>query len=183
MTKTKMTSLKILIAVLLVAIASLAYILLTRFFPSEEVFFMGSRALTRALVLDLSIKSNKDYATFLAENSGFLVVHPAKSSEDHRDDILETRDIFALVEKTNINTLQDSDPLYSELELLFLKKTPLGIRANYVTLSSLGVKSIFFNPDYLGQFSQIYQDKLPHAAGYAIMGDGSQRQIRDILVK
>ena len=95
-----MTWLKVFIAVLLIAIASLAYILLTRFFPSEEVFFMGSRALTRALVLDLSIKSNKEYPTFLAENSGFLVVHPAKSAEDHRDDVLETRDILALVEKT-----------------------------------------------------------------------------------
>ncbi len=178
----KMTSLKILIGVLLVTIACLAYILLTRFFPSEEVFFMGSKALNRALVLDLSIKSNKDYATFLPENSGFLVVHPAQSAEDHRDDILETRDIFALVEKTNKNTLQDSDPLYPELELLFLRKTPLGIRGNYVTLSSLGVKSIVFNPEYLQHFLQIYQDKLPHAAGYAIMGDSSQRQIRDILV-
>lgn len=86
---------------------------------------MGSRALTRALVLDLSIKSNKDYATFLAENSGFLVVHPTKSSEDHRDDILETRDIFALVEKTNKNTIQDSDPLYSELQLLFSEENAL----------------------------------------------------------
>lgn len=178
----KMTSLKILIGVLLVTIACLAYILLTRFFPSEEVFFMGSKALNRALVLDLSIKSNKDYATFLPENSGFLVVHPAKSAEDHRDDILETRDIFALVEKTNKNTLQDSDPLYPELELLFLRKTPLGIRGNYVTLSSLGVKSIVFNPEYLQHFLQLYKDKLPHAAGYAIMGDSSQRQIRDILV-
>lgn len=177
-----MNGLKVFIAILLMAIASLAYLLLTRFFPSEEVFFMGSRALTRALVLDLSIKSNKDYATFLAENSGFLVVHPAKSAEDHRDDILETRDILALVEKTNKNTLQATDPLYPELELLFLRKTSLGIRANYVTLSSLGVKSIFFNPDYLIHFSQIYQDKRPHAAGYAIMGDSSQRQIRDILV-
>ncbi|MFZ0219883.1 MAG: hypothetical protein WAL30_06725 [Candidatus Aquirickettsiella sp.] len=179
---TKMTSLKVLIAVLLVAIAGLAYILLTRFFPSEEVFFMGSKPLTRALVLDLSIKSNKDYPTFLAENSGFLVVHPTKSAEDHREDVLETRDIFALVEKTNKNAIQDSDPLFSELELLFLRKTPLGIRANYVALSSLGVKSIFFNPDYLIHFSQIYQNKLPQAAGYAIMGDSSQRQIRDILV-
>lgn len=178
---TKMTSLKLLITVLLVAIASLAYILLTRFFPNEEVFFMGSRAITRALVLDLTIKS-KDYPAFLPENSGFLVIHPTQSAEDHRDDILETRDIFALVEKTNKNTIQDSDPLYSELELLFLKKTPLGIRANYVSLSSLGVKNIFFNPDYLLHFSQIYQDKLPHAAGYAVMGDSSQRQIRDILV-
>lgn len=178
---TKMTSLKILIAVLLVAIASLAYILLTRFFPSEEIFFMGFRPLTRALVLDLSIK-NTDYPSFLPENSGFLVVHPTQSAEDHRDDLLETRDIFALVEKTNKNTIQDRDPLYPELELLFLKKTPLGLRANYVTLSSLGVKSIFFNPEYLSNFSKIYQDKLPHAAGYAIMGDSSQRQIRDILV-
>jgi hypothetical protein len=178
----KVTWLKVLIAVLLVAIASLAYILLTRFFPSEEVFFMGSRALTRALVLDLSIKSNKDYATFLAENSGFLVIHPAKSAEDHRDDLLETREILALVEKTNKNTVQESDPLFPELELLFLKKTPLGLRANYVTLSSLGVKSVFFNPDYIDHFSQIYEDKLPHAAGYAVMGDSSQRQIRDILV-
>lgn len=179
---TKMNGLKLLIAVLLVAIASLVYILLTRFFPSEEVYFMGSRAITRALVLDLSIKSNKDYATFLPENSGFLVVHPVKSAEDHRDDLLETRDIFALIEKTNKNTVQDSDPLYPELELLFLKKTPLGMRAHYVALSSLGVKSIFFNPDYLLHFTQIYQDKLPHAAGYAIMADSSQRQIRDILV-
>jgi cell division septal protein FtsQ len=56
-----MTSFKLMIVVLLVAIACLAYILLTRFFPSEEVFFMGSRAINRALVLDLSIKSNKDY--------------------------------------------------------------------------------------------------------------------------
>jgi hypothetical protein len=179
---TRMSWLKLSLGVLLVAIASLVYILLTRFFPSEEVFFMGSRAITRALVLDLSIKSNQDYATFLPENSGFLVLHPIKSSEDHREDILETRDIFALVKKTNKNTIQDSDPLYPELELLFLKKTPLGIRANYVTLSSLGVKSIFFNPDYLLHFSPIYQDKLPHAAGYAVMGDSSQRQIRDILV-
>lgn len=177
-----MTWLKVLIAVLLIAIASLAYILLTRFFPSEEVFFMGSRALTRALVLDLSIKSNKEYPTFLAENSGFLVVHPAKSAEDHRDDVLETRDILALVEKTNKNTVQEKDPLYSELELLFLKKTALGIRANYVTLSSLGIKNIFFNPDYLAHFSALYEDKLPHATGYAVMGDSSQRQIRDILV-
>lgn len=178
----KMNWLKLMIGVLLVVIASLSYLLLTRFFPSEEVFFMGSRAITRALVLDLSIKSNKDYATFLPQNSGFLVVHPAQSAEDHRSDILETRDIFALIEKTNKNTIQDSDPLYPELELLFLKKTPLGIRANYVTLSSLGIKSIFFNPEYLLHFMQIYQDKLPHAAGYAVMGDSSQRQIRDILV-
>ncbi|MFM2322424.1 MAG: hypothetical protein RLZZ225_577 [Pseudomonadota bacterium] len=177
-----MTWLKVLIAVLLIAIASLAYILLTRFFPSEEVFFMGSRALTRALVLDLSIKSNKEYPTFLAENSGFLVVHPAKSAEDHRDDVLESRDILALVEKTDKNTIQEKDPLYGELELLFLKKTALGIRANYVTLSSLGIKSIFLNPDYLSHFLALYKDKLPHAAGYAVMGDGSQRQIRDILV-
>lgn len=178
----KMNWLKLMIGILLVVIASLSYLLLTRFFPSEEVFFMGSRAITRTLVLDLSIKSNKDYATFLPENSGFLVVHPVKSAEDHRSDILETRDIFALVEKTNKNTIQDLDPLYPELELLFLKKTPLGIRANYVTLSSLGIKSIFFNPEYLLHFMQIYQDKLPHAAGYAVMGDSSQRQIRDILV-
>ena len=177
-----MTWLKVFIAVLLIAIASLAYILLTRFFPSEEVFFMGSRALTRALVLDLSIKSNKEYPTFLAENSGFLVVHPAKSAEDHRDDVLETRDILALVEKTNKNTIQEKDPLYAELELLFLKKTALGIRANYVTLSSLGIKSIFFNPDYLAHFLELYEDKLPHAAAYAVMGDSSQRQIRAILV-
>lgn len=179
---TKMTWLKALLAVLLVLIASLAYILLTRFFPSEEVFFMGSRALTRALVLDLSIKSNKNYPTFLAENSGFLVVHPTQSTEDHRDDILETREVLALVEKTNKNTIQDSDPLFSEFELLFLKKTPLGLRANYVTLSNLGVKSVFFNPEYIAHFSEIYTDKLPHAAGYAVMGDSSQRQIRDILV-
>lgn len=178
----KMTSLKVLIAVLLVTLACLAYILLTRFFPSEEVFFMGSKAINRAMVLDLSIKSNKDYATFLPENSGFLVVHPAKSAEDHRDDLLETLDILALVEKTNKTTLQDSDALYPELQLLFLRKTSLGIRANYVTLSSLGVKSIVFNPEYFQQFLKIYQDKLPHAAGYAIMGDNSQRQIRDILV-
>ena len=180
---TKMTSLKLVIALLLLAIACLAYLLLTRFFPSEEVFFMGSRTITRALVLDLSIKSNKDFATFLPENSGFLVVHPVKSAEDHRDDILETRDIFALVEKNNKNTIQNTDPLYQELELLFLRKTPLGIRANYVTLSSLGVKTIVFNPDYIQHFLPIYQDKLPHAAGYAVMGDSSQRQIRDILVK
>lgn len=180
---TKMTSLKLVIALLLLAIACLAYLLLTRFFPSEEVFFMGSRAITRALVLDLSVKSNKDFATFLPENSAFLVVHPAKSAEDHRDDILETRDIFALVEKNNKNTLQNTDPLYQELQLLFLRKTSLGIRANYVTLSSLGVKTIVFNPDYIQHFLQIYQDKLPHAAGYAVMGDSSQRQIRDILVK
>lgn len=178
-----MTGLKILIAALLVAIACLAYLLLTHFFPSEEVFFMGSRAINRALVLDLRIKSNKAYATFLPENSGFLVVHPVKAAEDHRDDILETRDIFALVEKTNKNTIQNSDPLYSELELVFLRKTPLGIRANYVALSSLGIKNIVFNPEYVQQFLQIYQDKLPHAAGYAVMGDSSQRQIRDILVK
>ena len=164
-----MTWLKVFIAVLLIAIASLAYILLTRFFPSEEVFFMGSRALTRALVLDLSIKSNKEYPTFLAENSGFLVVHPAKSAEDHRDDVLETRDILALVEKTNKNTIQEKDPLYAELELLFLKKTALGIRANYVTLSSLGIKNIFFNPDYLAHFLELYEDILPHAAAYAVM--------------
>jgi hypothetical protein len=180
---TKMTSLKLVIALLLLAIACLAYLLLTRFFPSEEVFFMGSRAITRALVLDLSVKSNKDFATFLPENSAFLVVHPAKSAEDHRDDILETRDIFALVEKNNKNTLQNTDPLYQELQLLFLRKTSLGIRANYVTLSSLGVKTIVFNPDYIQHFLQIYQDKLPHAAGYAVMGDSSQRQIHDILVK
>lgn len=180
---TKMTSLKLVIALLLLAIACLAYLLLTRFFPSEEVFFMGSRAITRALVLDLSVKSNKDFATFLPENSAFLVVHPAKSAEDHRDDILETRDIFALVEKNNKNTLQNTDPLYQELQLLFLRKTSLGIRANYVTLSSLGVKTIVFNPDYIQHFLQIYQDKLPHAAGYAVMGNSSQRQIRDILVK
>lgn len=179
---TKMNWLKLFVAILLVSIASLVYILLTRFFPSEEVFFMGSRAITRALVLDLSIKSNKDYATFLPENSGFLVIHPLKSAEDHRDDLLETRDIFALIGKTNKNTIQDSDPLYQELELLFLKKTALGIRANYVTLSSLGVKSIFFNPEYLLHYEQIYQNKLPHAAGYVVMGDSSQRQIRDILV-
>lgn len=91
---TKMTSLKLVIALLLLAIACLAYLLLTRFFPSEEEFFMGSRVITRALVLDLCIKSNKDFATFLPENSGFLVVHPTKSAEDHYDDILETRDIF-----------------------------------------------------------------------------------------
>ncbi|EDP46108.1 hypothetical protein [Rickettsiella grylli] len=177
----KITSLKILIAVALIVIASLAYLLLTRFFPSEEVFFMGSRALTRGLILDLAIKK-KDYPSFLTENSAFLVVHPAQSAEDHRADILETRDIFALIEKTNKNTIHETDPLYAELELLFLKKKPLGIRANYMTLASLGVKSLFFNPDYLNTFSQIYQDKLPHAAGYAIMGDGSQRQIRDILI-
>lgn len=179
--KMKMTWLKVLIAALLITIASLAYILLTRFFPNEEVFFMGSRALTRVLVLDLSIKS-KDYPSFLTENSGFLVVHPAKSAEDHREDILETRDILALVEKTNKNTIQETDPLFSELALLFLKKTALGLRANYVTLSSLGIKNVFFNPDYLANFLHIYTDKLPHAAGYAVMGDSSQRQIRDILV-
>lgn len=177
----KITRLKILMAVVLIAIASLAYVLLTRFFPSEEVFFMGSRALTRALVLDLTIKK-EDYPSFLTENSAFLVVHPTQSSEDHRADILETRDIFHLIEKTNKNMIQASDPLYTEFELLFLNKKPLGIRANYVTLASLGVKSLFFNPEYLHTYLQVYQDKLPHAAGYAIMGDGSQRQIRDILI-
>lgn len=177
----KVIWLKALIVVLLIAIASSAYILLTRFFPKEEVFFIGSRPLTRALVLDLRVKE-KDYPSFLAENSGFLVIHPTKSTEDHREDILETRELLALVEKTNKSTIQENDPLYADLEILFLKKTVLGLRANYVTLPSLGIKNIFFNPDYLAHFLEIYTDKLPHAAGYAVMGDGSQRQIRDILV-
>ncbi|MES2142244.1 MAG: hypothetical protein V4471_05095 [Pseudomonadota bacterium] len=178
-----MPGLKVIAVIVSIAIASLAYILLTRYFPSEEVFFMGSRPLTRALVVDLKIKSNKDFSTFLPENSGFLVLHPSKSPEDHREDILETRDFFALLAKTNKNTIQTGDDLYPELEILFLKNTLVGLRANYVTLSSLGIKSIFFNSDYLAQFSELYQDKLPHAAGYTVMADGSQRLIHDILVK
>lgn len=178
-----MSGLKVIAIIVSIAIASLAYILLTRYFPSEEVFFMGSRPLTRALVVDLKVKSNKNFPTFLPQNSGFLVIHPNKSPEDHREDIIETREIFALLAKTNKNTLQEGDTLYSELEILFLKNTLMGLRANYVTLASLGIKSIFFDSDYLLQFPELYQDKLPHAAGYVAMADGSQRLIHDILVK
>jgi hypothetical protein len=178
-----MTGLKVFAAIISIVIASLAYILLTRYFPSEEVFFMGSRPLTRVLVVDLKVKSNKNFPTFLPGNSGFLLIHPEQSPSDHRDDILETRDIFASLAKTNKNTLQESDALYSEVEMLFLQKTLLGLRANYLPLSKAGIKSIFFDPDYLLQFSDLYQDKLPHAAGYVLMVDGSQRSIRDILVK
>lgn len=178
-----MTGLKVLAAIVSIAIASLAYILLTRYFPSEEVFFMGSRPLTRVLLVDLKIKSNKDFPTFLPGDSGFLVIHPDQSPTDHREDILETRDILAFVAKTNKNTIQETDPLYSQFEILFLKKTLIGLRANYVSLPNAAIKSIFFDPDYLAQFSELYQDKLPHAAGYTVMVDGSQRSIRDILVK
>lgn len=178
-----MRGLKIIAAIASIMIASLAYILLTRYFPSEEVFFMGSRPLTRALAIDMKIKSNKNFPTFLPENSGFLVIHSSKSPEDHRDDILETRRIFDLVAKTSKNVVQENDPLFSEFNVLFLKHTLVGVRANYMTLDSLGIKSIFFNPDYLSQFSELYQDKLPHAAGYAVMADSSQRLIHDILVR
>lgn len=175
-----MTRLKVTIAVLLIALAGLA-ILLTRFFSNEAAFFSGSPGLTRSLVLDLGIKRER-YPSFLAENSGFLVVHPRQAAANHRDDILETRAILALLEKSHKNTIPETDPLYAELELLFLKKTALGLRAKYFSLPSLGIKSIFFDPDYLAHFAEIYTDKLPHAAGYAVMGDGSQRQIRDILI-
>jgi hypothetical protein len=178
-----MTWLKVIAAIISIALASLIYILLTRYFPSEEVFFMGSRPLTRALAVDLKVKSNKNFPTFLPENSGFLVIHPSKSPEDHREDVIETRDLFALVAKTNKNTIQEGDPLYSELEVLFLKNTLMGLRANYVTVANTGIKTVFFDPDYLLQFSQLYQDKLPHAAGHTVMADGSQRLIHDILVK
>jgi hypothetical protein len=52
-----------------------------------------------------------------------------------------------------------------------------------VKLANLGVKSVFFYPDYLAQFAELYEDKLPHSAGYLVMADGSKRAIRDILVK
>ncbi len=68
------------------------------------------------------------------------------------------------------------------MEILFLKSTLVGLRANYVSLTSLGIKSVVFDPNYLAQFSELYQDKLPHAAGYTVMADGSQRLIHDILV-
>jgi hypothetical protein len=178
-----MTGLKIIAAIVSIIIASLAYILLTRYFPSEEVFFMGARPLTRVLVVDMKVKSNKEFPTFLPENSGFLVVHPSKSPEDHRDDTLETRRIFALLAQTNKSVVQENDPLYTELEMLFLKHTLVGIRANYMTLANVGIKSIFFNADYLSQFAELYHDKLPHAAGYVVMADGSQHLIHDILVK
>ena len=174
--------LKLIAAIVSIVIASLAYILLTRYFPSEEVFFMGSTPLTRALAIDLRVKA-RDFPTFLPENSGFLVIHPNKSSEDHSEDILETRDIFNVVTKTNKNVIEENDTLYPELEILFLKKTLVGLRANYVSLASLSIRSVFFNPDYLSQFSELYQDTLPHAAGYMLMADGSQRLIHDILVK
>lgn len=178
-----MTGLKIIAAIVSIIIASLAYILLTRYFPSEEVFFMGSGPLVRALAVDMKVKSNKEFPTFLPENSGFLVIHPSKSPEDHRDDVLETRRILALVAKTNNNVVQETDPLYAELEVLFLKHTLVGVRASYITLANAGIKSITFNSDYLSQFAELYHDKLPHAAGYVVMADGSQRLIHDILVK
>lgn len=178
-----MPGLKVIAVIVSIAIASLAYILLTRYFPSEEVFFMGPKSLTRVLVVDLKVKSNKAFPTFLPENSGFLLIHPGKSPEDHREDTLETRDIFALLLKANKNITQEGDPLYSELEVLFLKKTIMGLRANYASLSSLGIKSVFFDPNYLLQFSELYQDPQPHAAGYITMVDGSQRLIHDILMK
>ena len=178
-----MTGLKIIAAIISIVIASLAYILLTRYFPSEEVFFMGSEPFVRALAVDMKVKSNKAFPTFLPENSGFLVIHPSSSPEDHREDVLETRRILDLVIKTDNNVIQKGNMLYSQLEILFLKHTLVGIRANYVNLANVGVKSIFFNPDYLSQFAQLYQNKLPHAAGYMVMADSSQRLIRDILVK
>ncbi|MDQ8039161.1 MAG: hypothetical protein REH83_02015 [Rickettsiella sp.] len=178
-----MTWLKIIAVIVSIALASLAYILLIRYFPSEQLSFLSSKSLTRALLVDLKIKSNQDFPTFLPENSGYLVMHLDDASADHRKDILETRDIFDFLIKTNKNTVETSDTLYSEMEVMFLKKTLIGLRANYVALASLGIKSVFFDPDYLSQFSELYEDKLPHAAGYIIMTDGSQRLIRDILVK
>ncbi len=50
---------------------------------------------------------------------------------------------FALVEKTNKNNDTRQGPSLSRIRITFFEKTPLGLRANYVTLSSLGVKSIF----------------------------------------
>jgi hypothetical protein len=178
-----MTGLKVIAAIASIAIASLVYILLIHYFPSEEIFFIGSRPLIRALAIDLKVKSDKDFPTFLPENSGFLVVHPNNSPEDHREDIIETRDVLALVAKTNKNIIQEDDTLYPELEILFLKKTLMGLRASYVPLADLGIKSVFFEPNYLSQFPELYQDKLPHAAGYTVMADRSQRLIHDILVK
>ncbi len=102
-----MTWVKVIAAIVSIAIASLAYILLTRYFPNEEVSFMGPKPLVRALAVDLKVKSNKDFPTFLAENSGFLVIHPSKSPEDHREDIIETRDIFDLVAKSKKTTFQE----------------------------------------------------------------------------
>jgi hypothetical protein len=177
-----MTGLKITAAIVSIVIASLTYILLTRYFPNEEVSFMGPKPLTRVLAVDLKVKSNKDFPTFLAKNTGFLVIHPSQSPEDHREDIIETRDIFASVAKAKKTTFQAGDELYPELEILVLKSTLVGLRANYLTLASLGIKSVVFDPNYLSQFSELYQDKLPHAAGYTVMADGSQRLIHDILV-
>lgn len=178
-----MAGLKIIATILSIAIASLAYILLTRYFPSEEIFFMGSQSLTRVLAVDMKVKSNKNFPTFLPENVGFIVIHVNQSPADHRNDILETRRILPVVTKTKQNIVRDSDALYAHMEILFLKHALVGLSADYMTLASLGIKSIDFNADYLPHFADLYQDKLPHAAGYITMADGSQRLIHDILVK
>ena len=165
------------------AIAVLAYILLIYYFPNEQVLLFGSKPLQRVLIVDLTVKSNKRFPTFLPKNSGFLVVHSDQVSSDHRKDKVETNDIFKLIIKLDKHVIDNHDALYSDLRVLFLKKDLTGLRAQYQSLSALGIKSLFFNPDYLSHYLALYQDKLPHAAGYLTMADGSQRLIHDIVVK
>jgi hypothetical protein len=178
-----MVRLKIIAVIASIAVAGLAYILLSRYFSSEEAFFIGPKPLTRALLVDMKVKSNRDFPTFLPENSGFLVIHSSQSPKDHRKDTVETRDIFNIIAKTNKNIIDSHDELYAKFEILFLKKTLAGLQAKYVTLATLNISSIFFDPNYLLQFSELYQDSLPHAAGHIVMTDSSQRLIHDILVK
>ncbi len=177
-----MERLKVIAVIVLVVVAGVAYFLWLRYLPDEKVFSL-SKSLTRVLAVDLKVKSNGNFPTFLPKDSGFLVIHPSQWNEDHSADKMETRDIFDLLAKKNKNTVGKNDEFYAELEILFLQKTVQGLRANYVSLATVRVKSIFFYPDYLSQFSALYQDALPHAAGYMVMADGSQRLIHDILVR
>lgn len=178
-----MKKLKIAAAFFVFLIAIGIYLLLNRYLTNEEISFLGSSRLQRVLVIDLEVKTHQSLPRFLPESTGFLVIHAEKAPQEHREDILETKHIFEQLQQSHKNSVTVSDPLYPQIEVLFLQKKVMGLRAHYVSLAELQIRTLFFDADYLRYFLPLYTDRAPHAAGYAMLADGRQCAIHDILVE
>ncbi len=138
--------------------------------------------LTRVLVLDLNTPSDTDYPTFPRKNSSIVIVRISQDTAVARN-LIETSDILKFLEQHTITRVTQGDEFYSHFILMFLRRTFLGIKTSYADLKQVGIQALEFDPNYQAQALQLYADPLPHAAGKAIMYDGSKRLIRDILVE
>jgi hypothetical protein len=178
-----MKKLKIAAALFVCLIAIGIYFLLSRYLANEEISFLGSSRLQRVLVIDLEVKNHQSLPRFLPESTGFLVIHAEKAPQEHREDILESKRIFEQLKQQHKNSITASDLLYSQMEVLFLQKNVMGLRAHYVSLAAIQIRTLFFDADYLRYFLPLYTDRSPHAAGYAVLADGRRCAIHDILVE